>query len=139
MLPARPSGLGTPSARLTLTRPADPYTQFVESELRLLSPWQVPHSPEGLTAELKRELSPGHPLFDKRLRALAVARDRDDVLFEIADGEGRRYAVVHLTWTGHHETAPNCPWTDFFESLERWHEWMAEDHKDYTWGDASQP
>jgi hypothetical protein len=111
---------------------------LVESELRLLSPWQPPCNPEALASELNREVGPHHPLFGKRARALAVARDRDDVFFEILDGQDWSYAVVHLTWAGRQEPTPTCPLTRFFGSLDEWHTWMTEDHEDFTWGDTIQ-
>ena len=78
-------------------------------ELQLLSPWILPFSPEGLARELKLEVGSGHPLYSKSIRALAVARDRDDVLFEIGEGVGIQWAVVHLTWSGKTESSPSCP------------------------------
>jgi hypothetical protein len=112
--------------------------RVVESEVRLLSPWQLPYNPEALASELNREVGPLHPLFGKCTRALAVARDRDDVFFEILGGRDCRYAVVHLTWAGQQEAAPTCPSTRFFGSLDEWHTWMTEDHEDFTWGDTHQ-
>jgi hypothetical protein len=102
--------------------------------VKLLSPWIEPHSPDGLELELQREVAPEHVLPGKSATALAVARDRDDVLFAVNEADSLRYAVVHLTWSG--KTAP-CPWpaTTFFESLEQWIEWMKADHEDYTCGD----
>jgi hypothetical protein len=113
------------------------YLSSVEPELEFLSPWTPPHSPEALVMELQREVGPDHPLFAKATRALAVARDRDDVLFEIADGDPHRYAVVHLTWSGKREISRMFPSTDFFGSLEQWLEWMKADHEDYTHGEDS--
>ncbi len=111
---------------------------IVEPELILLSPWIQPYSPDGLASELQREAGPDHPLFGKTTRALAVARDRDDVLFEVADAGGRRYAVVHLTGTGKQETSGKFPWTEFFDSLDHWLEYMRADHADYTHGGEDQ-
>ena len=108
----------------------------MEAELHLLSPWQIPHSPEGLVRELQREvLGPDHPLFSKSVKALAVAKDRDDVLFEIDDGLSRQYAVVHLSWNGPFEPSSWLPRTKFFDSLEQWLEFMKADHEDYTYGE----
>jgi hypothetical protein len=107
----------------------------VEGELHLLSPWRAPHSPEGLVRELKREVGSKHPLYAKSAKALAVAKDRDDVLFEITDSVSRRYAVVHLGWTGRFENSGVWPRTELFDSLEQWLDWMKADHEDYTYGD----
>jgi hypothetical protein len=111
------------------------YLASVKPELVLLSTWTKPNSPDGLVLELNREVGPDHPLFGKTARALAVARDRDDVLFEISDLTAPRYAVVHLTWSGKEEQSGKFPWTEFFDSLEHWLDWMRADHEDYTHGD----
>ena len=110
------------------------YSSCVEPEFELLSPWTNPHSPEGLVVELQREVGPDHPLFAKSTRAVAVARDRDDVLFEITDGHLRRFAVVHLTWSGRQEPLGIFPSTEFFGSLDEWLQWMRADHEAYTHG-----
>jgi hypothetical protein len=69
-------------------------------------------------SELKRELSPGHPLFGVPAAALGKRNDSDDVLFELRDGTGR-VAVVHLTFCNHPEPPP-WPQTTMFASLEAW-------------------
>jgi hypothetical protein len=111
------------------------YLTSVKPELALLSPWTKPYSPNGLVLELNREVGPDHPLFGKTARALAVARDRDDVLFEISDLTTPQYAVVHLTWSGKKERSGKFPWTEFFDSLDHWLKWTKADHEDYTHGD----
>ena len=80
----------------------------------LLSPWQKPHSPQALAEELHREVSPQHELYGLPIRALAVARDRDDILFEVGELENNRYAVVHLTWSEKIESHHDSPGTEFF-------------------------
>ena len=104
----------------------------MEPELVLLSPWIEPHSPDGVVLELKREIAPDHPLYGKPVQALAVARDRDDVMFRVGENSPFRYAVVHLTWS-HKAEPPPCPNTNFFDSLELWIEWMKADHDDYIY------
>ena len=89
-------------------------------------------------AELQRELCPDHLLFGKHAKALAAAEDRDDVLFEISEGAERSYAVVHLTWSGRMEASANWPRTRFFDSLDRWLEWIKADHDEYATGEAAQ-
>ena len=111
----------------------------MESEIEFLTPWTTPASPEGLAAELRREVGANHPLFSKSARAIGVARDRDDVLFEISGGATREYAVVHLTWSGKPEASGTCPFTRFFDSLDQWLEWMKADHEDYTCGEEDLP
>ena len=114
------------------------YWTSMKLELALLSPWTKPYSPDGLVLELSREVGPNHPLFGKTARALAVARDRDDVLFEISDLTASRYAVVHLIWSGKEERSGKFPWAEFFDSLDHWLDWMRADHEDYTHGDDDQ-
>lgn len=107
----------------------------VELLPELLSPWLSPYDPGGLVRELRREAGPDHPLYSKPAKALAVAKDRDDVLFEIGEGTSLRYAVVHLTWSRKEEKSANCPFAQFFDSLSLWIEWMKADHGDYTYGE----
>jgi hypothetical protein len=103
----------------------------MKTELNLLSPWIEPHSPDGLALELGREAASEHVLHGKRVRALAVARDRDDVLFAVEESDSLLYAVVHLTWSQKPEPSP-WPNTTFFDSLDQWIEWMKADHDNYT-------
>lgn len=65
--------------------------------------------------ELRRELAPGHVLFDQSWAALGRRWRRDDFLFRLADG---RFAQVHLT--RHVETDPRWPAAGIFESFEDW-------------------
>lgn len=103
----------------------------MDDKLRLLSPWVSPHSPEALALELRREIASQHILHGKSVRALAVAGDRDDVLFAVEDAGSASYAVVHLTWSRKPEPNP-WPQTTIFDSLEQWIQWMKADHDDYT-------
>jgi hypothetical protein len=66
-------------------------------------------------AELKKEISPGHPLAG--IAAVCVARSsrRDDFLFHLPS-HAEQFAIVHLTWSK--ETVPDYPWTTFFKSEE---------------------
>jgi hypothetical protein len=108
------------------------------AELPLLSPWVKPYSPNGLAHELQKEVGSLHPLYLKPAEAIAVARDRDDVLFVVKDGTDLRYAVVHLTWSQRTEGNPAVPRTQFFDSPAAWIEWMKADHDDYTYGENNQ-
>jgi hypothetical protein len=105
----------------------------MKNELKFVSPWTEPHSPDSLALELEREVATGHVLYEKLVKALAVARGRSDVLFEIEDAEKMVYAVVHLTWTQKQEPPP-WPTTTIFNSLEQWIEWIKADHDDYMAG-----
>lgn len=93
-----------------------------------LSAYTLPPRWEILTNEvapgsvwaLTRELSPGHELYGKKV--VAIARDFDDILFEVQDGQ-KPFAVVHLT----HRVADSPPWPDTFwySSIEEWiAEWL---------------
>jgi hypothetical protein len=105
---------------------------LMESQLDLLSPWIKPYSPDGVACELRREVGYDHPLFSKSVKALAVAEDRDDVLFEVHDGASVRHAVVHLTWSGKTEPNAKFPKAQFF--VAHWIAWMKADHDDYAHG-----
>ena len=95
-----------------------------------LQPWQ-PTEP-GLEVELEREVSRGHPLFGRRAIAVGRRIDNDDVLFWIHDSP-TPYAVVHLTWTGQREPAPQFPWTTLYASVDDWRErCMLPDHAEYS-------
>jgi hypothetical protein len=54
------------------------------------------------------EIAKGHPLYGVLVRAIAKRQDCDDVLFELLR-HLCEYAVVHLTWTGKEEVAPDWP------------------------------
>lgn len=66
-------------------------------------PWYAVNNPEGLAAELRRELGPGHPLDGRSLRVIGRRDDCDDVLVALPDSH---VAVVHLTWSGRRESLP---------------------------------
>ena len=69
-----------------------------------------------LTAELQREVCPGHPLH--RVACRAVARNREDPNEFLFATENPRMplAFVHLTWTK--EEQPNFPWVEGYESWD---------------------
>ena len=96
----------------------------IPDTIQLLKPWQViADSPEGanranhLSARLQSELPKEHVLRGLKVRAVAARIDRDDVLFEIEDGE-MPLAVVHMTWRK--EMDPHWPQTKLFQSWEEW-------------------
>jgi hypothetical protein len=72
-----------------------------------------------LTAELARELPPGHPLSEIPVAAIALGPDPDDVLLRLLDGSDR-LAVVHLTWRQSPEVLP-WPFTTFYVDEADWH------------------
>jgi F0F1-type ATP synthase assembly protein I len=81
-----------------------------------LEPWQSTTSSAELVAELRREVGEGHPLFGKEATSVARRGDMDDVLFHLPDNIPP-FAVVHLTWSGEQEDAPEFPATLFYDSL----------------------
>jgi hypothetical protein len=81
-----------------------------------MKPWQPIQSDENLAGEAARELSDGHPLYGKKLKAIARRQDQDDVLFELID-DTPRVAVLHLTWSGKREKPP-WPRSDIYQSLD---------------------
>jgi len=100
------------------------------AEFELLGRWISPYSPDGLIRELHKEVGPAHPLFSRPVKALAVARDCDEVIFEIEPGKGLHFAVVHLTWSGKTEPSSTYPQTQLFDSLADLVAWMKADHQD---------
>ena len=86
-----------------------------------LEPWGPIEDSEvarALEAELAREMSPGHPLYQVPVVAVGTRSDTDDVLFQLRDGSAR-VAVVHLTWRRAADTPP-WPVVSFFESEGVW-------------------
>ena len=98
-----------------------------------LIPWHdVGASAAQLELELQSEVGPGHPLKNKRMRAIATRQDCDDVLFVGAD-DPTLVAVVHLTYANRPERDPRWPDTTFFASLHDWFErGMRADHDDFN-------
>ncbi len=99
------------------------------ADRQLLEPWQLTDKPVYYETELKKEVSFFHPLKWKKIRAVAIRTDRDDVLFEVLNGNSK-YVVVHLTWQK--ENSRKFPsinfykdWQDFF--LKR----LVEDHREW--------
>ena len=65
--------------------------------LKIIEPWEEIINPSAMEAQLKKELSINHPLYEKSVKAIAKRGDCDDVLFENLDYE--EFYVVHLTWS----------------------------------------
>ncbi len=107
-----------------------------DEQLRMSVEWLIPWHPvddaevqDRLLAEFQRELPVGHVLAGTRPTPIGRRQDCDDVLFALADG---RVAIVHLTWSGKRELVPSCPWTQLFDSLERFVEdEMKPEHSDW--------
>ena len=69
--------------------------------------WRMlPLTDRSFAAEPKREIGESHPLWGRRLWAVARCDSDDRALYLTEDGE---YHVVHLTWSGHNEESfPRC-------------------------------
>ena len=63
---------------------------------------------QGFLAELRKELPPGHLLFDKDVTVVAHRTGTDDILCRHIN-EPKRYTVIHLTWIMKQETDPQYP------------------------------
>jgi hypothetical protein len=98
-----------------------------------LAPWtRVEHFAENLVGEAQREIGLGHPLWMKRLRAIAQRTDNDDVLFEVFE-DSYSYALVHLTWRGAPSGLPDDPPVSLFLTLDEWVcQVMLPDHRNYV-------
>jgi hypothetical protein len=70
---------------------------------------------------IRRELAPGHRLYDVKVEAIGRHMACDDVLFALLDGSGQ-VAVVHLTWTRNPPETPPWPDTQVFQDLKTWAE-----------------
>ncbi|HSM92567.1 MAG TPA: hypothetical protein VLT47_06720 [Anaeromyxobacteraceae bacterium] len=98
----------------------------------LLAPWSDPRGGDEAERELRREVSAGHLLSGRPVRAIARRHDRDDVLFEAAD-TGECF-VVHLTWSSRAERPP-LPATHAYASVSSWAATrMLDDHADFENG-----
>src|SRR6266511_1897199 len=101
-------------------------------EIEWREPWELVADGEQrrhLEAELRRELTPSHPLHGRTAKAVAHRIDQDDVLF-LVDEE---LAVVHLTYSSSVPECPPWPRTRRFSSpLEFVSKCLTPDHDDYT-------
>jgi hypothetical protein len=87
-----------------------------------IDPW-VPVSDRGRDAynhELKMELGLDHPLYGVRTAAVARTRHTDDILFQLYDHPVAGFAVVHLTFRGRPEPAPQWPSVVLYRDVEHW-------------------
>jgi hypothetical protein len=76
--------------------------------------------------EPRREVAPGHPLYERRCIAIAKREATDDVLFALGAEE---MAVVHLTW-GQKPEPPPWPSTTFYASFDEFLTAVPEDFGD---------
>ncbi len=98
-------------------------------------PWVVVGKfASNLVVELEREIVRNHPLFGRKVQAIAQRTDSDDVLFAVeCDAGPVQYAVVHLTWSGEPELDTRWPDTKTYESFEEWsRDRMMPDHQEFV-------
>ena len=87
--------------------------------VELVHPWEPAGADApALTAELEVEVAPGHPLHDRRCRAVARRVDGGEVLFATS-GVDPRVFVVELTRSGRREQPP-LPESVAYPSLGDW-------------------
>jgi hypothetical protein len=85
-----------------------------------LPPWiPVGNHAKDLERELYREVAAGHPLYKKKVHAIAQRTDCDDVLFEVSSSDFR-CVVVHLTWSQRAEHEPRWPEIEVFTTFQKW-------------------
>lgn len=97
------------------------------ADLSIMEPWMPASNPVDLENELRKEVSFFHPLYWKKVRAIGMRMDRDDVLFEVLNG-AHKYAVVHLTYAK--ERSKKFPTTHFYRDWEDLYKnCLLEDHK----------
>ena len=81
-------------------------------------------------AQLKREVQPGHLLYQVEVNAVAQRFDCDDVLFALVN-HVHALAVVHLTYSTS-QASSQWPRTQFFDNIQDWVEnCMKPDNQDY--------
>lgn len=64
-----------------------------------------------LHRELLRELPSGHLLYGKAVKVVAHRKGSDDILCRHEDN-GKRFTVIHLTWSGREEWDENHPYVE---------------------------
>lgn len=86
-----------------------------------IAPWQAVSTKgrEAYEHELRLEVTPGHPLYDAKLTAIARTCHDDNVLFRI-HGTSAELAVVHLTFRGKAEPDTKWPATILYRDLDHW-------------------
>ena len=96
-----------------------------------LTPWEPVTGERAryLEEELARELAPHHALCGRRIRAVAITVESDDVLFQF--DHGGAMVQVHLTYTKDPPEMPGLPRHQMFDHLADWMiEKMIADHVD---------
>lgn len=104
--------------------------------IKWLHPWEEigEWRRAAVVAELKREVGPGHKLYEVlqhvEVQALGQRGDCDDTMFLLVD-HTPAVAMVHLTFASS-EVTPAWPSTELYATLDDWVEnCMKPDHLDY--------
>lgn len=98
--------------------------------IEFLKPWCDfrPGQGDAFLQELKREISPGHPLDGLALVPLGHSGAADDAIFEAQDG---RVFQVHLTFSRRAEQPP-LPECEVYSNVDKWVEHvMIPAHEEY--------
>lgn len=85
---------------------------------KLPNGWEDVSNPQHFELELQKEISQSHVLFGLQVIAVAKSINSDDVVFKILAENSFRYALVHLSFSGKHESTPNFPLTKVFNNME---------------------
>lgn len=89
-------------------------------------PWIAPWQPvsiagrEAYEHELQLEVTPGHPLYEAKVTAIARTCHDDNVLFRLHKQKEAALAVVHLTFRGRPERDTKWPATILYRDLDHW-------------------
>jgi hypothetical protein len=86
-----------------------------------IAPWQAIsyQGKEAYELELRREVTPGHPLYDVNVQAVARTCNDDEILFYLPDHPAQ-LAVVHLTFTGRPERESRWPHVTLYKDTDHW-------------------
>ncbi len=87
----------------------------MNTAINLSEPWYLTEN--DLSQQLKYEINDKHILFGKEVKTIAQRQDRDDVLFEIMNGEFK-YAIVHLTFMKDKQHDEKFPLTTTYKDWE---------------------
>jgi hypothetical protein len=82
---------------------------------------------EALTAELLREIAPGHPLHGRSLQVIARALPNDHVIALVDED----VVIVQLTWTSRKAERPPLPETTFIDSAADLDSYVESEYADW--------
>jgi hypothetical protein len=102
-------------------------------KVNFLDPWEpVQGSKSNIEVELQKELGKNHVLYGINIEAVGKRIDCDDYLFYLPDYT-HKFAVVHLTWSGHRENDGRWPSTKLYIDKEEWEvQCMVRDYLEFA-------